>query len=136
MKFSVEREIESRVFTVTVKFLELGNDSLTSEEEKKLFNDFGYPLINVGGEFKNGEGEQAFVFNRREVVVDEAFEVSRSFKVDQKSKGENLNKEVEKAVADCKVFEDEIKSRIQEAIQDIHSKAISFEDGYPLEFRV
>lgn len=154
MNFKVERDIESRVFSTKVSFASLGSETMTPDEEAKMFDDFNFPVIDVGGSFAGkfkveddkvvlSEDLDAqvvkFVLNSNKVTVDEKFQAEFRInidKIDTIEVGPILDDKIKIAEAKCLLFEVEIEKRIREQIESIKSKLTSFENGYPKEFTV
>lgn len=149
MNFTVSRDIQDRVFTTKIQFKDLGRAGLDAEEERKIYEDFHYPVIDLGGEFKGsfdvvdgkvvvaeeGQGQEiSFVLNSKKVDVNEKFVAEYQIsleKVKDPSDGDVLNTKSLIAEARCLLFEKVIEARIAEAIEDIMNKVSKFEDGYP-----
>src|SRR5690606_24161335 len=116
---------------------------------RKIYEDFHYPVIDLGGEFKGsfdvvdgkvvvaeeGQGQEiSFVLNSKKVEVNEKFVAEYQIsleKIKDPSDGDILNTKSLIAEARCLLFEKVIETRIAKAIEDIMSKVSKFEDGYP-----
>jgi len=149
MNFTISRDIQDKVFTTKIQFKSLGRAGLDAEEERKIYEDFHYPVIDLGGEFKGsfdvvdgkvvvaeeGQGQEiSFVLNSKKVEVNEKFVAEYQIsleKIKDPSDGDILNTKSLIAEARCLLFEKVIETRIAKAIEDIMSKVSKFEDGYP-----
>lgn len=154
MDFKIERDIESRVFATKISFVSLGNETMTQGEEAKMFEDFNYPTIDVGGsfsgKFKIEEGrvvlsedpdaqELQFVLNSNKKTVNQSFVAELRLNIDKAKPedfGDVLDNKLKIAEAKCLLFESEIEKRIREAVAEIVSKTTLFEEGYPKEFTI
>lgn len=152
MNFRKERTIENRVFTTKTSFVSLGSATMTPEEEQRIFSSFGYPTIEVGGEFagyykldvdkivKTNSADPAaeevkFVLNSKKVLVDNTFSTENKVNIDKTSE-QFAGDRVRTAEAKCHLFEDVIEERITAAVTAIKAKATEFENGFPTEFTV
>ena len=151
MNFKIERQIESGVFSTVIKFISFGNEVMTAEQELKLFSEFGFPEIDLGGVFKGKlkvmDGKVvlsedpdtefiSFILNSQKATVDDTFTSEFRIGLGQITSSEIgliLDADTKIAESKCLLFETEIIKRIDDAVQAIASKACGFSDGYPKE---
>ena len=166
MKFDVTRKLSDKVFTSTVKFNSYGvidttqtdEDSevvvmsMTPEEEKAIFEDFGYPVIEVGGEYsgyvkvekvdekdkvtlvtQETEGAIAitFVRNVEKYTLNETFEVRYSSNAKKLQDVEDGLTALQQSEAKCLVFEKSVQDKIKAAIEEVKSAYTPFEKVDP-----
>lgn len=154
MNFKIERKIENRVFSTKILYVSLGSETMTADEEKKVFEDFGYPVVDVGGSF-SGEVDVidgkvvmsneppawgiGFVHNSDKRKVQEGFSAELRVNIDKIEDhllSDTLDTKLKVAEAQCLIFEETVKQRIEKAIKDIMDKVTFFEEGYPKEFTI
>lgn len=165
MKFNVERTLSDKVFTSTIKFESYGvvskteadeddqvvSMSMTAEEEKGIFEDFGYPVIEVGGEYagyvkivdgkvtiledsageSDGDAEKiSFVRNVEKYTLDETFQVRYSSNAKKLKDTEKLNP-LQQSEAKCLIFEKSVEERIKASIEELKENRTKFEEDKP-----
>lgn len=133
MKFKITRDVENRIFSTKIEFDGFGNESTLPEKEVETFKDFGYPKINVGGNFE-ADGD-TFVTPAKEVEVREGFAVNYSVSL-AKVEGATDEVKIAKAIARAEAFETEIKSRLDAAIEAIKPLGDDFVAASPETFEV
>lgn len=151
MNFKIERQIESGVFSTVISFVSFGNETMTAEQESKIFSEFGFPEIDLGGAFKGKlkvvDGKVvlsedpdtefiSFILNSQTVTVDDKFTSEFRIGLGQITSSEIgliLDTDTKIAESKCLLFETEIVKRIEAATQAVVSKASGFSDGYPKE---
>lgn len=165
MKFDVTRKLSDKVFTSVVKYNSYGvvdstqvdedneviNMLMTADEEKSIFEDFGYAVIEVGGEYKGfvkietveekdkitlvEETEEGaipitYVRNIEKHILDETFEVTYSSNANKLEDTESLTA-LQLSEAKCLIFEKSIQDKIQTAIKDVKDAYTAFEKENP-----
>lgn len=137
MKFKITRDVENRIFSTKIEFTGFGNDTMLAEKEIEMFKDFGYPVINVGGQFVAGAGEGAdqFVTPEKKVEVREGFAVTYSVSL-SKVAGATDEAKIAAAIDRAEAFETEIKARLDVAIAAIKPLGDEFIEGSPELFEI
>ena len=165
MKFNVERTLSDKVFSSIVKFDSYGvvsktlsdeddevvSMSMTAEEEKAIFEDFGYPVIEVGGEYlgyvkmvegkvtilddvdgaEDGEAEKiTFVRNVEKYTLDDNFQVKYSSNAKKLKDTEKLTA-LQQSEAKCLIFEKNVEEKIKKAIEALKECRTKFEEDKP-----
>lgn len=132
MKFEVTRDVENRVFSVSVAFKGYGNEDkgISAEQEVEMFKDYGYPKVEVGSTFT---GDIEFILPSKTMEVKDGFVVSYSASVDRMS-GETEEEKIAEARSRCELFESTIETRLAEAIAKVPvDMASSFTQDHPEE---
>ena len=165
MKFIVERSLSDKVFSSKVKFDSYGvvsktqsdeddqviSMSMTAEEEQSIFEDFGYPVVEIGGEYSayvkivdgkvtlltDEEGpsdDQAekltFVRNVEKYTLDSNFQVKYSSNAKKLKDTEKLTA-LQQSEAKCLIFEKSVEEKIKKVIEDIKECRTKFEEEKP-----
>lgn len=165
MKFIVERSLSDKVFSSVIKFESYGvvsktqadeddqvvSMSMTAEEEKAIFEDFGYPVIEVGGEYSGfvkvvegkvtiledsvGESDPeaeklTFVRNVEKYTLDETFSVRYSSNAKKLEDGDKLNA-LQQSEAKCLIFEKNVETKVKAAIEELKECRTKFEEEKP-----
>lgn len=90
MKFTIERKVESNVYSVTIAYKEYGTNSLDAEAEKKILNCFqptlvysditftGKYTVNSGNVQAGGTDSIRLSLNNRKVKIDNTFSIPLS----------------------------------------------------------
>ena len=152
MNFDTKHNVENNVFTTTVSFTSFGTSEMDEQHELALFNDLGYPKINLGeikfeGVFKvdadkrvidaAGDdiiGETAdkvsFIQNAKIYELDNKFTVSYSIDardIAESEVGAVLN--TKKLVAEAKalLFQEKLYEAIAAAVTAIKAERTRFE---------
>ena len=134
MKFKITRDVENRILSTKIEFVEFGNESTTPERELEMFKDFGFPKVEVGGQFE-ADGD-TFVAPAKEVEVNKGFVATYSVSLDKVAGATNKDK-MEKAIARTEAFETAIQSRIEAEIEKIKSElGEAFVENNPSTFEV
>ena len=165
MKFIVERSLSDKVFSSVIKFESYGvvsktqadeddqvvSMSMTAEEEKAIFEDFGYPVIEVGGEYSGfvkivegkvtiledsvGESDPdaekiTFVRNVEKYTLDETFLVRYSSNAKKLEDTDKLNS-LQQSEAKCLIFEKNVETKVKDAIEELKLCRTKFEEEKP-----
>lgn len=165
MKFIVERSLSDKVFSSVIKFESYGvvsktqadeddqvvSMSMTAEEEKAIFEDFGYPVIEVGGEYSGfvkivegkvtiledsvGESDPdaekiTFVRNVEKYTLDETFLVRYSSNAKKLEDTDKLNS-LQQSEAKCLIFEKNVETKVKDAIEALKECRTKFEEEKP-----
>ncbi len=126
---------------------------MTAEEEKRMYEGFGYPVIDIGGAFEgsfsfdkenkkvveNEDGHPVSILhNSNKISVNEQFKAEIRVgldKLDLKA-NEHLTTKTSLAEATCLLFETKVLERIEKAVEEIKDKQTCFESGYPKEVSI
>ena len=157
MNFTIDRTLEDLVFSTFVKFESNGTGVLTPEQELALINDFGAPVVEVGGSFTGNykvdagkvveaDGgdvvgvdcdEITFVLNSMTMEAKEGFEATYSsnakkiLAADYETNVQITTAEL-LAEARCKLFENEVLSRLSIGLTALIAKSSTFETDAPI----
>ena len=130
MKFTIERKIESNVFSVAITYKEYGTNVLDSEAEKKIIDSFkpvlSYSDITFTGNYTTSGGNvQAggsdsikLALNNRNINIDSTF--LATYRIDANSipksaysSNSQINTKELLAQAQCKLFEDKVVEKLE-----------------------
>ena len=147
MNFETKREVKDNVFSVTVSFTEYGTEDMDEDREKALFDDLGYPSINLGnitfdGEFdvdgdkrvidaEVGAGDKvSFVVNAKKLTLGPGF--STTYTVDARDiasseLGSKLSTNRLVAEAKCLLYQEKIHEAITAAVTKLKAERTRFE---------
>ena len=138
MKFTIERKVESNVYSVTIAYKEYGTNSLDAEAEKKILNCFqptlvysditftGNYTVNSGNVQAGGTDSIKLSLNNRKVKIDNTFSVAyrvdvNSIAASEYSSNTAINKPELLAQAQCKLFEDKVKAQLKTVLDKTRS---------------
>lgn len=150
MNFETKHEVHSGVFSTTVAFTEFGvGTELDAEHEQALFEDLGFPVINLGsikfnGKFKVADSKRVIVAEESDtdadavslIVNSKVLEVGPGFVASYKSDsvdiadselGPVLNTKKLVAEAKCVLFETKVKEAVKAAIEAVKAEKTRFE---------
>ena len=150
MIFDTKRKVENNVFEVQVVFTDYGTDDMDAEHEKALFNDLGYPEINLGnitfsGKFKvdadtrviSAEDDDAsadpvsFILNAKKLVLKDGFVATYAANAADVSKSEIGQNALITArlVAEAKalLFQKKVLDAIKTSVEAVKSERTRFE---------
>lgn len=165
MKFIIERSLSDKIFSSTVKFDSFGvvsssltdeddeviSMSMTPEQEKQIFEDFGFPVIEIGGEYESyvkiddgkvklldadtgasdGEAEKVtFVRNVEKYTLNELFQVKYSSNANKVEATEKLTA-LQQSEAKCLIFEKTVEEKIKKALEELKKCYTKFEEEKP-----
>lgn len=155
MNFTKKKSLDEQVFTVTIDFASFGATNMTAEEEQALIQDLGAPIIDIGGQYTgkyavgadskiaadatNGDAVSVII-NSKKVSVTTGFHAELS--VDAKKipatelTGTTLKTALLMAEAKCDLFADSVAQKITTAINDLRTKATTYEKSSPETFTV
>lgn len=150
MLFKRDRELSNKVFHTKTNFKAYGG-TISKEEEKELFENMGYPQIDMGGKysakFKVEDGdlviaeapeqgtEVSIVLNSNPTTVNGHF--SMDFSADAKEEeGLGSLTPVQVAEAKCILFEKELDEKLTDAIKNMVEKKTDFEEDFPKEITI
>lgn len=144
MKFTTTRTVENNIFTVSIVYKEYGNSTLTAEEEKKILASFPpvitYDSITFSGNYTvsskdvvaGGTDTITLTLNNRKVNVNESFNVT--YRIDANSipksaySGKtNINTKELLAQAQCKLFEDKIRTELKTVLDAARNMSNNFQ---------
>lgn len=149
MNFETKHEVHSNVFSTKVYFTEFGtNDGMTAKQEESLFEDFGYPEINLGHltfeGFFNIDGDKrvvsvedtdhgdkvSFIMNTSHLTIGPDFVASYTCSaedVPESQVGTALNTKKLVAEAKCLLFDEVVKKAITEKVKTVKDEKTRFE---------
>lgn len=149
MNFETKHEVHSNVFSTKVYFTEFGtNDGMTAKQEEALFEDFGYPEINLGHltfeGFFNVDGDKrvvpvetaddgdkvAFIMNTAHLTIGPNFVASYTCSADdvpESQVGTALSTKKLVAEAKCLLFDKVVKEAIVEKVKAVKDEKTRFE---------
>lgn len=133
MKFTVERKVESNVFSVTITHKEYGTNSLDAETEKGILDSFSpvlaYSDITFSDNYtvsgsdvvKGGSDTIKLALNNRKVNIDSTFSVTYRIDASSIAKSEfssfsDINSREKLAQAQCKLFQDKVVEKLGEIL--------------------
>lgn len=147
MNFETKRKVENNVFSVNIVFTEFGTEEMDENREKALFDDLGFPSINLGnitfeGEFdvdgdkrvidaEAGSGDKvSFVVNAKKLILGPGF--STSYSVDARDiasseLGSKLNTNRLVAEAKCLLFQEKVLEAIENSVTKLKAERTRFE---------
>lgn len=141
MKFSTVRSVVDGKFGSTIQFLEYGTDSLTAEEEEKLFKSYPATLefssiqftekVSVqGGNIVLGSGQNVKVSVTNKIIpINKTFvaeyRIALNHIPDSEVTGQLTSKELV-AQAKSMIFEAKIVEKLREILTETRKKANSF----------
>ena len=151
MNFETKHEVHSNVFSTKVYFTEFGtNDGMTAKQEEALFEDFGYPEINLGhltfeGFFKvdgdkrviattkdAADGDKvSFIMNTAHLTVGPDFVASYTCSAEDIPESQvgtvALTSKKLVAEAKCLLFDEVVKKAIVEKVTAVKEEKTRFE---------
>lgn len=145
MNITTTNDITNGVFSTVITIASFGADTLSSEEELNLLNNYScklrYKDLNFTGKFKIVDGELTMTEDEdgAEVeiaVADITIPVNKSFKAEYKislSKvqdteiGDILTTKEMICEAKCKLFAEVVKDGLKAILEEIRSKSTGFE---------
>lgn len=159
MNFETKHEVHNGVFSTTITFTEFGSDSMDAEHEEALFEDFGYPEINLGtlefkGFFKKAsdlrivpatdstDGEEVkFIMNTKHLTVGPGFVATYSCDAADVPSTELDGKTIldtKKLIAEakCILFDTVVKKAIVDTVTAIKEEKTRFETAEVESLRV
>jgi len=152
MNFKNERDLSNLVFTTKIKFVSYGGEYITPQEEQELVENFGNPIISIGGEqyvgkykydtdtkefIEDEDGDEVrFVLNSTKMILDEKFEITYTIDAKKlpKTEYENntyLTTAALVAEAKCLLFETKIKEILTQAINKLRVNISYFDKDTP-----
>ena len=155
MNFETKHEVHNGVFSTSVMFTEFGvGTELDAEREQAMFEDLGFPVINLGsivfkGKFKVENDKRVIVAENSDVSADEVniivnsrrIEVGPNFEasyrmdaadVADSELGTQLNSKKLVAEAKCILFETKVKEEIKRVVEAAKAEKTRFETD-PIE---
>lgn len=145
MNITTTNEITNGVFSTVITVSSFGADTLSSEEELNLLNNYSckirYKDLDFSGKFKVVDGELTLTEDEDAALVelavsDIAIPVNKNFKAeykialnkiqDDEVTGELTSKEMV-CEAKCKLFASVVKEELKRIVEEIRSKSTSFE---------
>jgi hypothetical protein len=152
MNFTVNKQLTNNIYLSEVKFASFGSETMTIEEEQTLINDFGAPIIDIGGQFsgkykvidgvvkEDDTGETiTFINNKKTATLTTGFIASSSITataLDVPSTAETVNTQALLAEARSLLFITTIKEKISTALTALKAKKTSFESTVVSTFTV
>ena len=145
MNIITTNEITNGVFSTVITVASFGADTLSSEEELNLLNNYScklrYKDLDFSGKFKVVDGELTITDDVDGVLVelavsDIAIPINKNFKAEYKIAlnkiqdneiGEVLITKEMVCEAKCKLFASVVKEGLRVILEDIRSKSTSFE---------
>jgi len=145
MNITTTNEITNGVFSTVITVASFGADTLSSEEELNLLNNYScklrYKDLDFSGKFKVVDGELTITEDEDGALVelavsDIAIPVNKNFKAEYKIAlnkiqdneiGEVFTTKEMVCEAKCKLFASVVKEGLRVILEDIRSKSTSFE---------
>ena len=143
MKFTVERKVESNVYSVTITHKDYGTNSLDADSEKKILDCYqptlvysditftGNYTVSGGNVQAGGTDSIKLSLNNRKVNIDDKFSVAyridaNSISASEYTSNTDINKAELLAQAQCKLFEDKVKAQLQTVLDNTRSMSNDF----------
>lgn len=159
MNFETSHEVHNGVFSTKISFTEFGSDTMDAEHEEALFEDFGYPEVNLGtlnfkGFFKksddlrivpatdSSDGEEvSFIMNTKHLQVGPGFQAIYSCDSADVPASEIDGKTIldtKKLIAEakCILFDTVVKKAITDVITAVKEEKTRFETAEVASLRV
>lgn len=150
MNFETKHEVHNNVFSTNIFFTEFGAADMTAKQEEALFEDFGYPEINLGTLVFNGyfkvdgdkrvvattkvadDGDEvSFIMNTAHSAIGPEFSVSYSCDADEVPASQVGTKALttKKLVAEakCLLFDSVVKKAISDQVAAVKKEKTRFE---------
>ena len=150
MNFDTKHEVHKNVFSTKIFFTEFGSSDMTAKQEEALFEDFGYPEINLGNLVFEGyykvdgdkrvvattedaaDGDKvSFIMNTAHIEVGPNFSASYSCDADDVPASQigakMLTTKKLVAEAKCLLFDDVVKKAISETVAAVKKEKTRFE---------
>ena len=145
MNVTTTNDITNGVFSTVITVSSFGADTLSSDEELNLLNNYSckirYKDLDFSGKFKVVDGELTLTEDEDAALIelavsDLAIPVNKSFKAeykialnkiqDDEVAGDLTSKEMV-CEAKCKLFASVVKEELKRIVEEIRSKSTSFE---------